>query len=72
MIETREVIAVFVEDTGAAKCGYCGKTLCFIERKQKKIVKNTKNTQKSIDKQNFSAIIDVKCGRCNAKNTIQI
>ena len=54
MIETREVIAVFVEDTGAIKCGYCGKTLCFIEKKGKK------NGNK--------VTIAIKCNRCSSKN----
>jgi ribosomal protein S27E len=62
--EKTETKAVFFEETGAVKCGYCGKTLLFLE-------KLTKKTSKTIDKKSYCAIINMKCGRCYRKNTLK-
>lgn len=72
MIESRELTAVFDDETGAIKCGNCGKTLFFFERNNKKVPKNSRNSQKSIDNNIFFGIIYVKCERCKEKNTLKI
>lgn len=72
MKANRELTAVFEEETGAIKCGHCGKTLCFFEENKKKTAKKAKISQKSIDNGNFFAIIYMKCERCKTKNTHKI
>lgn len=72
MIGNVELTAVFEEETGAIKCGHCGKTLCFFEKNKKKVPKNSKNSQKPIDNENFFGIIYLKCERCKGKNTLLI
>jgi len=59
------VQAVLFAETGAVKCGYCGKTLCFLE-------KNPKKYKKPIDKNNYFAIINLKCCRCSNENTLYV
>lgn len=69
MILNRELTAVFEEETGAIKCGNCGKTLCFFEENKKKTSKKAKISQKSIDNGNYFGIIYMKCERCKLKNS---
>ena len=65
MIKKTEISALFIEETGDVKCGNCGKKLLFLE-------KNSKKVAKSVDKQNYSAIIMVKCCRCGEENRLKI
>lgn len=65
MTETPVISALYFEDTGEVKCGYCGKKLCFCK-------KNTKKSIKGIDKQNYSAIMNMKCARCGKENELKI
>lgn len=72
MIEIQELTAVFEEETGAVKCGHCGKTLLFFEKNEKKAPKNSRNSQKSIDNEKIFGIIYTKCERCKKKNSLKI
>lgn len=72
MIANRELTAVFEVGTGAIKCGNCGKTLCFFEKNEKKTVKKSKISQKSIDNEDYFGIINMKCERCKVKNALKI
>lgn len=72
MIKERELTAVIEEETGAIKCGHCGKTLFFFEKNKEKVTKNAKKSQKSIDNENFFGIIYMKCERCKSKNSFKI
>lgn len=57
------ISALFDEEKGDVKCGYCGKKLLCLQKKSKKC-------QKNVDKQNNSAIIEVKCSRCGNENEL--
>lgn len=72
MIANRTLTAVFDEETGAIKCGNCGKTLCFFAKNKKKTAKKSKISQKSIDNEDYFGIINMKCERCKVKNALKI
>lgn len=65
MMKKPVISALYFEDTREVKCGYCGKKLCFCE-------KFTKKSTKGIDKQNYSAIISMKCTRCGTENELKL
>lgn len=59
MIENGQITAVIVDETGEAKCGYCGKTLLIYIRKR---LKSTKIKDE----------ISIKCPRCKKKNGFEV
>lgn len=59
MIEKAETTAVFIEETGEVKCGYCGKTFFICLRKRSKNVKS-------------KDIIIKKCSRCKKINDFEL
>lgn len=59
MIENKEQTAIFAEDTGEVKCGYCGKTLFIYIRKRPKSAK-------------IKDEIIIKCTRCKEKNGFEM
>jgi uncharacterized Zn-finger protein len=64
-MKTKVISAIFIEETGEVKCGYCGK-------KQFCLQKNTKKCQKTVDKSKSNAIISIKCSRCETVNRLEI
>ena len=65
MVDKKVISALFIAEVGEVRCGYCGKNLCYLQ-------KNSKKSKKSIDNQNYSAIIKMKCGRCSHENEMKI
>lgn len=59
MMEKAETTAVFVEETGEVKCGYCGKTFFIYIRKRQKGAK-------------IKDIIIKKCNRCKKLNALEV